>query len=151
MKVILLQDVRGVGKRGDIKNVADGHAMNFLIPKGLARLADKEAVAEISQKKDEKTKEAERIIKEYQTLKVALEGKTITITKKADEKGSLYAAVGTKEIITALKKQKIQLPATLSESLIQFPKPIKNLGIHQGTVHHREIVFPISVEITREN
>ena len=103
------------------------------------------------QKKGAKTKEAERITKEYQMLKEALEGKTITIAKKADEKGSLYAAVSTKEILAALKKQKMPLPATLSEDLIEFSKPIKNLGIHQGTVHYREIAFPVSVEIAREN
>lgn len=149
MQVILLKNVRNVGEKGDIKNVADGHAMNFLIPQGLARLADKEVVAEITQKKDTKTKEIEQAQKEYQMLKEALAGKTITISKKADQKGSLYAGVTHKDIVAALKKEKISLPRNFNEESMQFPKPIKSLGVHQGTIHQREMALPFSVEIVR--
>jgi len=105
MKIILLQHVKGIGKKGDITDVSDGYAQNALIPKGLAKAATNTVLNKIKQveivaqnKKDQQKK------KTLKTLEV-INGKSIIIKEKLNEKGSLYHALGLKEIIRAVHDQ----------------------------------------------
>ena len=128
MRVIFLKDVPRVGKKHDIKEVNDGYAMNFLLPRGLAQTATPKAVAELELRKKEIL--IEREVKESLLNKnlEEIKGKAITIKGKANEQGSLFSAIHKKEIIDTLKKEH---HADIGEEFIILEKPIKEVGEHE--------------------
>ena len=103
MKVILLADVKGHGKKGELCNVSDGYARNFLFPKNLAVEANNAALAELKSREDAKAHH----LKEEKDAAIAiakqLEGKRFTLTAKAGANGKLFGAVTSKEIAIAIK------------------------------------------------
>ena len=105
MKVILLKDVKGTGKQGDIKEVADGYAKNFLIKKGLAAVADNQALNELEGRKASAQHKVDVALGEAQAISDKISGKTVSITAKAGEGGRLFGSVTSKEISTELEKQ----------------------------------------------
>jgi len=125
MKVIFLHDVPRVGKKNDIKEVNDGYAMNFLLPRKLAVNATPKAVAELELRKKEIA--IEREVQESLLLKnlEAIKGKVIVIKAKTDEKGHLFSKIHTKEIIEAMKAQN---HADIAEEFIILEKPVKEIG-----------------------
>ncbi len=128
MKVIFLKDVPRVGRKYDTKEVNDGYATNFLLPRKLAVVATAKAVAEIENRKKEIA--IEREVQESLLLKnlEEIKDKTVTIKAKADEKGHLFAQVHKKEIIEAMKAQN---HADIGEEFIVLEKPIKEVGEHE--------------------
>lgn len=136
MKVIFLKDVPRVGKRHEVKNVNDGYALNFLLPHKMVELATPKALKDLETKKQEIV--VERQVQEDLLLRnlEELKGKTITISAKANEKGSLFSAIHKKEILEAMFKQH---KATLSEESIVLDKPIKETG-----------EFDIQVEVNKK-
>lgn len=125
MKVIFLQDVARVGKKYDIKEVNDGYAMNFLLPRKLAKMATPKAEAELEIKKKEVV--IEREVQESLLLKnlEEIKGKVIKMSGKANEKGSLFKSIHKKEIVEEMKRQH---HADISEEFIVLEKPIKEIG-----------------------
>ncbi len=125
MKVIFLQDVPRVGKKHDMKEISDGYAMNFLLPRKLAVIATPSAVSELEIRKREIT--IEREVQESLLLKnlEAIKGKIITIKGKGNEQGHLFSAIHKKEIVQALKEQS---HADIGEEFIVLDKPIKETG-----------------------
>lgn len=105
MKVILLKDVKNVGKKGDIVNASDGYARNYLFPRKLAEEATNANVNVLNQRKEIERRKKLAEIEEAQKLADSLKGKTIKIYTKAGEGGRLFGAVTTKDISEALKKQ----------------------------------------------
>jgi len=125
MKVIFLQDVPRVGKKYDVKEVNDGYAMNFLLPRKLAEMATSKAVALLERHKREIVVEREvqedLLMKNLQEIK----DKIISIKAKADEKGHLFSGIHKKEIVEEMKRQH---HADISEEFIVLEKPIKEVG-----------------------
>ena len=123
MKIILTKNIKGLGKVGDTKTVADGYARNFLLPRKLVELATESAIKkakDIAKKKERGEKEGSVKI---QKMGEELKGKTVII--KAKEKGGkLFGSIGQKEIAASLKKMKLAVP----EKLIIMEKPIKKVG-----------------------
>lgn len=105
MKVILKQDVRGQGKKGELVNVSDGYARNFLFPRGLAMEADAQAMNELKNKEEAARFHAEQERKAALETAEKLKGKTLKLTAKAGQGGRLFGAVTTKEVAEALKTQ----------------------------------------------
>lgn len=141
MKVILQRDVKGMGRAHEAVETKDGYALNYLIPQKLAISATpsaaKEAegrLAKVASRKELETKLVTETI-------TALAGTTVTITKKANEKGHLYDAVGAKEIAEAAK---------LPEEAITLPKPIKELGTFRVPVALGDSFGEFSVEVVAE-
>lgn len=134
MRIILLQDISKVGKKGEIKNVSDGYARNFLILKNLAFLATPENIKKIEQESKKKSESKEKAHDEFHALKTALAERGIVIRKKANEKGELYAAVSPKEALEALKSLKFPIPENLTEKMISIEHPIKTVGLHEAQV-----------------
>lgn len=127
MKVILKQDIKGVGRKYEIKNVADGYANNFLIPKKLAEYANSEAVKKAEILKA--TSDAEKEIKEKLTEKQIemLKEVSVTLQKKTNEKGHLFEKIHPEEISDALKEQaKIEI----NPEFLVIKDPIKEVGEH---------------------
>lgn len=131
MKVIFLKDVPRVGKRNDVKEVNDGYAMNFLIPKKLAELATTKAINALEQQKKEMI--LERTMAEQALMKIMneIKDKEVTIKGKANEIGHLFSAIHKKEIVEALKREhKIEI----NEDFLDLEKPLKETGEFQITV-----------------
>lgn len=132
MKIILIKNVPKVGKKYEIKEVAEGHATNFLIPRGLALTA-----TESNQKKialESSQKEAERKIQEDLILKNIkdLEGVMVTVEEKANDKGHLFAGIHKEELVPLIKEQtRLDI---LPEHIV-LEKPIKEIGEHEISVH----------------
>lgn len=140
MKVILLKDVPKLGKKYDVKEVANGFARNSLFPQKLAEIATPSVIAsiELRKKQDKQFKEVDKDIlnKNIESLKDV----KITISEKANEKGHLFAGVHKEEIVSALKSQKnINIP----EELIELNEPIKEIGEHKIRVKNIEFILEI--------
>lgn len=109
MKVLLLQDVKGTGKKGDIVEVNDGYAKNFLIKKNLAKQADsvvlREKASQVASQERTKMLEKEAAIKKAETLK----GKTFIIKAKTGDNGKMFGAITAKEIVEAIASQNIEV------------------------------------------
>ena|SRR3989344_809430 len=127
MKVILLKDVRGVGMHGEIKNVADGYAINGLFPKKLAEAATTEKIAQFEAKKVEREAEAVKEQEQLDNKVSALRGKKVTISARATEKGGLFKAVHEQDVAKAiLSEHTLAVP----EESIKFLESIKTVGEH---------------------
>lgn len=105
MKVILTQDVKGSGKKGELINAADGYARNFLLPKGLAIEANNQAIGELKAKEASKQHKIQVEKEAAMASAKQLEGKTVKLTAKAGAGGKLFGSVTTKEIADAITAQ----------------------------------------------
>lgn len=127
MKVILTKTVRDLGKAGDVKEVADGYAQNFLINRGLAVRATDELIKKVSQEKEVQTKLSQEKINKTTSLVKSLNGLKITIEHRSDSHGKLYQGISEGEIITALRTQHNVI---ITKDLFHNFKPIKEQGTH---------------------
>jgi large subunit ribosomal protein L9 len=125
MKVILLKDVSGTGKKGEIKEVADGFARNFLLQKGLAKQATNDAVNALKAHEEKLRREMEKELKDSQVAAGRVDGREITIVTKASEMGTLYSAVGANKIAEAIQRQ---LGVVIKPGQIVCGKVIKEYG-----------------------
>lgn len=127
MKVILLKDVRGVGAHGEVKNVADGYAVNALFPKKLAEPATEEKVKQIEAQAQARAAQKEEEERQLDTKVQVLRGKNISVAARATEKGGLFKNVHEADIAKAiLGTHSLEVP----ESAIVISQPIKTLGEH---------------------
>lgn len=122
MKVIMIADVKGIGHKGDIKEVKDGYAQNMLFPKKLAILATPSAIALANRNKEIVKSRALHSVAEREAMFKKVEGKTFEISKPASDKGSLFAGVTASEI------SKI---SGVPEELIELEHPLKSVGDHK--------------------
>lgn len=130
MKVVLLDNIRGIGRVGDIKEVSDGYARNFLLPRGLGRTANAGAVKEAAGLKTKKL-EAQTMA-HAQALEVAavLNGTTVTIPAKANERGTLFSGIAEDAIAVRLSEV---AAARIPPSAVRLDEHLKHIGSH--TVH----------------
>ena len=105
MKVILKQDVKGQGKKGELVNVSDGYARNFLFPRGLAAEADAQAMNELKNREESLRHHAEMEKKAAQETASKLKGQTLKLTARAGQGGKLFGSVTTKEVAEELGRQ----------------------------------------------
>lgn len=127
MKIYLLQDIPNLGKKGEIKNVADGYALNYLLPKKIAKRSDLSILKKVNQEKEQKLTEEKK--KEEQAKKIALEIKKIILEiplKFAERGKEAYDSVNKKRIVEELQSRKIYI----SENQILLKKPLKKEGIY---------------------
>ncbi len=127
MKVILIKDVQNLGSAGDVKDVADGYARNFLIPSGYANIATQSAIKQSEEAKIKKAKQAEEELKTAEELSGKLEGVSVSVKAKADESGKLYAAVRGEEISKSLAAQGFNV----DKNKIIIKGPIKEIGEYE--------------------
>lgn len=128
MKVVLLQDVKGTGKKGEIKEVADGYARNFLFQKKLAKPASKESLAELKVQEEKLKKQMEKELHESQEMTAKLDGVEIEISGKTSEAGTLYSGIGAQKIIQEIKRL---FGVVVTPVQIMIAKPIKEIGEHR--------------------
>ncbi len=143
MKVILLKDVKGVGRAEEVKDVADGYARNYLFPNHLAVPATHHAVDEVHARHAKQAKVAERELKEEQKTADRIDGMEVEMMEKANDKGVLFAAVTATSVAKALDKKGF----TISVSQIDM-KPIKTTGSSKVKIkfhHGLEAEFTLTV------
>ncbi len=131
MKVILKADVKGSGKAGQLVNVSDGYARNFLLPKGLAMEANAQAMNDFKNKEQAAKHRQEMEIKAAKEAAAALAGKTVKISAKAGQGGKLFGSVTSKEVAEALGKQ---LGVEIDKRKIAMDGDIKAFGTYEAQV-----------------
>ena len=150
MKVILLTDVKGKGKKGEVKNVADGYAHNFLIKNGLAKEATTGSVSELKGKIYAEEKQQAEIKQEAQEVKELLEKESnaIVIKSKAAEDGRLFGSITTKQISAAAQKQ---LGIKLDKRKIELNVPIRTVTSMKIDVKvHPEVTATMTINVLPE-
>ena len=131
MRVILLQDIKDMGKKFELKDVKDGYARNFLIPKGLVKIADKKGLEWLETEKGKEEKQAEEELKGYQAIASQIDGLEVIIPVKIGDQGQMFEKIDPQNISDKLKemgfsidKQKINLAEPIEE-LGEFPVKVK--------------------------
>ena len=128
MKVILLSDVKGTGKKGELVNVNDGYARNFLFPKKLAKEASAQALNELKNAQEAQAFKKKTEEEAARKTAAALEGKSVKLTAKAGNGGRLFGAVTTKEIAEGLKAQ---FGLDIPKQKLVLDEPIKAFGTYE--------------------
>ena len=150
MKVIFLQDVKGKGKKGDIKDVPNGYAQNFLIKNNLAKPANNESMAELKGKQKAQEKHEAELLAEAEELKTVLEKEetVVRMKAKAGEDGRLFGSIPSKQIADALNKQ---YSIKLDKRKIELEQPIRALGYTKVPVKlHSKVTATITVQTVQE-
>lgn len=149
MKVIFLKDVKGKGKKGEIKNVADGYAHNFLIKQGLAIEANNANVSTLDAQKKKEEKQAAEELAEAKKLKETIEKITVELSAKAGEGGRLFGSITTKQIAEELqKKHRIKI----DKRKMELADAIRTLGHTKVPVKlHPEVLATLTVSIKEVN
>ncbi len=144
MKVVLLKDVPKVGRRHEIKEVADGFARNKLFPQKLAEPAGSDAEKRITKMKETVAVRGAVSLDLLSKNLAVLEGKSVSMKEKSNEKGHLFAAIHETEIAKAIKKE---LGLDIPSEAIILEKPIKETGEHKLTVEgaKKKVVFTLSL------
>lgn len=148
MQVILLETVENLGKLGDTVKVKPGFARNYLLPKGKAMPATKENLAQVEAQRAELERQAAAALEAAKTRAAALEGRTVTVARKAGDEGKLFGSVGTVDIAEALaadgievERHEIRLPADTIRQIGEY-----SIGVHL----HAEVEVEITLNVVAE-
>ena len=148
MKLVLSQDVRSLGKRGDIVSVSKGYARNYLLPNNLAIDATQHNLLEAKKLREARLKKEEESMDMANTLLQSLEDTHIVIAQSSTDEGTLYASVTKSQIVEALEKfsgQKIE------EDIVNILNPVKEIGLHKISLQlSSEINIEIDLEVIPE-
>lgn len=148
MKVVFLKDVKGKGKKGEVKNVADGYAQNFLIKNGYAVEATKQALSQLDGQKKLEEKNAAAELQAAKDLKEKLETMTIEIKAKAGEGGRLFGSISTKQIADTLQKE---YGIKIDKRKMECNEGIRSLGVTNVPVKlHQEVKATLKVHVKEE-
>lgn len=149
MKVILLKELKGRGGEGDVIDVAQGFAVNYLIPQGIAIQATKGELKQLEQRRHNIEKRELARTTDANKLKEALDGKTLRIVAKVGEEGQLFGSVTTTMLSEAISEQ---IGATIDRKKIDVGRPIKTAGDHQVTVSiYRDIKATLNVTVVSDD
>lgn len=149
MKVIFLKDVKGKGKKGEVKNVADGYAQNFLIKQGLAVEANSTNVSTIEGQKKKQEKLAAEELAEAKNLKETIEKITVELSAKAGEGGRLFGSITSKQIAEELQKKH---SIKIDKRKIELEDAIRALGYTKVPVKlHTEVQATLNVHVKEVN
>jgi large subunit ribosomal protein L9 len=145
MRLILTSDVTDLGKRGDVVDVADGYARNFLLPRKKAMKASEAAMAQAESIREARI-EAERRAKDAaEKIATQLVGSRVVIAAQAGDEGQLYGSVGLADIVEGVRRF---TGVELDRSVVEVAKPIKAIGLHEIQIRlHPEVEFPLTLDV----
>jgi len=145
MKLILLSEVADLGKRGDLVEVSDGYARNFLLPKKKAMKATEGALAHAESLRTAR-EEADRVAKAEATRTASqLAGIRVVLAAQAGDEGKLYGSVGTADVVTGILKF---TGVTVDRQNVELRTPIKAIGLHEVWIKlHPEVEFPVTLDV----
>lgn len=146
MKVILTENIKGLGQIGETLEVKNGYARNFLVPRRLAILATAENLKRIGELKEKKTLAIKEELEKMKQVAGKLKEVKLILEMPGDEKGNLYAAVNPKKLSEALKEKGIEIQS----DYILISEPIKKLGIHGALFKYYDVEAKFEVEVALE-
>lgn len=147
MRIIFTKDVKGQGKKNEIKEVSDGYAMNFLIKKGYAVKATDNNFKKVSKQVSEEKLEEALFIKEMESLKTKLEKETLEFKTSVGEQDRMFGSISTKQIKSELSK----LGYKIDKQAIKLDHQIMNLGVHNVEIElHKQVIATIKVKVTKK-
>ena len=145
MKVILLEDVKSLGKKGEVVNVNDGYARNFVLPKKLGVEATGKNMNDLKLQKANEEKVAKEHLEAAQAFAKEMEKDHVVVSIKAGEGGRTFGSVSSKEIATAYKEQ---CGKEIDKKKIILPEPIKSFGVYEVAVKlHPKVTGPLKVKV----
>ncbi len=148
MKVILLEDVKNKGQKGEVVNVSDGYARNYLLPHKLAAQATSQGLNELKNRRAAEAKRKETELEDAKKQAEALSGLQVTVKAKSGENGKLFGSVTNKEIADTLKSQH---HLNIDRKKIVLPEPIRNLGSFRLEVKvYPEVTAMLNVKVEEE-
>ena len=148
MRVIFLKDVKGKGKKGEIKNVADGYAHNFLLKQGLAVEATGGNMKALENQKNKEAQLAQEELENAKKLKESLEKLTVELQAKSGDGGRIFGSITSKQIADAMQKQH---KVKLDKRKIDRENPIKSLGYTKVPVKlHHEVTATLNVHVKEQ-
>jgi large subunit ribosomal protein L9 len=148
MKVILLKDVKGLGKAGSVVNASDGHARNYLIPRGLAKEATEGGLKSLELQKAAEEKRKREELAKAKALADKISSLTVKLKGKAGEGGKLFGSITSKDVAEAMEKQH---NIKIDKRKIQMDSPIKELGVSTVEVKvYPEVSAKLKVEVAAE-
>lgn len=146
MKIILLQDEKKIGKKGDIIEASEGYARNYILPKKIGVEATPKNLNDLKLKKANEDKIAQENLEKAKELAALIETKSVVVKMKAGENGKAFGAVSGKEIVSALKEQH---DIEVDKKKIQLADNIKNFGCYEVPVKlHPQVAGTIHVKVT---
>ncbi|GAB6990977.1 50S ribosomal protein L9 [Paenibacillus pini] len=147
MKVIFIKDVKGQGKKGDVKDISEGYATNFLLPRGLARPATDGNMKTLENQAASEQKRKDQEKEDAQNLAKKLEEMTIQLKAKAGEGGRLFGAITSKQIAEAMSAQNIKI----DKRKLELSEPIRHLGVTQVPLKlHPDVKATLKIQVTEE-
>jgi len=147
MQVILLQDVPKIGKKNQVKDLSSGYVKNFLLPRGLAVLATKQATHDLDIRQRKEELKRAKLVENLEDIKKKITGLSLEFTQKVSEKGHLFGSIGAKDIITAIQKK---AGLKLDKKAVEM-EPLKTPGEHEvKIVLAEDVVIPVKVVVKEE-
>lgn len=145
MKVILLKDVKALGKKDEIVDISDGYARNYVLPKGLGKEASAANLNDLKLKKANEEKVAKEKLEDAKKLAAKLETKEVTVKMKSGEGGKTFGSISSKEIAAAAREQ---CGLDVDKKKIQLPEAIKSLGEYEVQIKlHPQVVGKLKVKV----
>ncbi len=148
MKIILLQDEKKLGKKGDVIEASEGYARNYILPKKIGVEATPKNMNDLKLQKANEEKKAKELLEQAQAMAKDLETKQIVVKIKAGEGGKVFGSVSTKEIAAAVKEQ---YGIEIDKKKIQLAENLKNFGTYEVVLKlHPAVAAKLSVKVTEE-
>jgi len=147
VKLILKEDVSGLGHAGDVVSVKPGYAKNFLVPEGKATVASEAKIREVEHLKRQIAEKVAKQLSDLKKSKKALEALDLEVKAKAGEEGKLFGSVTAAQVAELIAARGIEI----DRRKIDLPEPIKELGEHSVSVRlHRDVVATLRLKVTAE-
>ena len=147
MEVILLDHIEKVGGKHDVVKVKDGFGRNYLIPQGLALVANKANMARLDGMKKQASKKDAALVAELQAMVSKIAGKSLKIAAKAGESGRLFGSVTAQHLASALEAEGVKA----DKRIIEMPEEVKELGEYKATVRfHPQVITEVAFEVVPE-
>ena len=145
MKVILTDQVADLGAQGDVVDVADGYARNFLFPRGKAVKASAASVAAVQQTAARRQEAEAKVRQEAEDLASGLIGTRVVLAAQAGDEGRLYGSVSVADVVEGIRKF---TGIELDRRVVALEAPIREIGLHQVLVKlHPEVEFPVTIDV----
>jgi large subunit ribosomal protein L9 len=145
MKVILTKDVAALGAKGEIVEVSDGYARNYLVPKSLAVKATEGALRQADSMKRAREEAVRRARQEADNMAQALTGTRVVVAARAGDEGKLFGSITTADVAEAISKF---TGMSIDRKIVGVPQPIKEIGLHEVTLSpHAEVSFGVVLDV----
>ena len=145
MKVILTKDVDQLGTKGEVVDVADGYARNYLVPRSLAVKATAGALRQADAMRQAREEMIQRALDQAEALRTNLSGARVVLAARAGDEGKLFGSVGAADIAEAIRKFS---GVEVEPNTVEMAEPIRSIGLHEVVIKpHAEVSFPITIEI----